>query len=183
MPATLLKTSDLSRTPWKNGLGTTREIARGGEGPDGWSWRLSLADVEQDNAFSLFPGCERTLALLSGDGLSLRVDGAPPVLLQDPLALVRFSGDVETYGTLHGGPTVDFNVITRRDEVEHEVVLMRPGLVVTPADTAVLLLVEGRLTAPIAMEAGYVALLDDVSSPWTLAGEGRGLVVRLRKVV
>lgn len=33
MRATLRKTSDLPRTPSKNGLGTTREVARGGGGP------------------------------------------------------------------------------------------------------------------------------------------------------
>lgn len=179
MRVTVIKTRELARTTWKNGLGTTREIARGGHGPDGWGWRLSLADVERDNAFSRFEGCERSLALLSGDGLTLHVDAAPPVRLEEPLSSLRFSGDVDTHATLIGGSTVDFNVITRRDAALHELLVMRPGLVVPPSETVALLLLDGRLTAPVPMTPWDVALVEGASSPWLLRGVGRGLVVRL----
>lgn len=39
---------------WKNGAGTTREIARK-DGPKGYFWRLSIAKVACDSIFSTFP--------------------------------------------------------------------------------------------------------------------------------
>ena len=40
---------------WKNGAGTTREIARK-DGPKGYFWRLSIAKVTCDSIFSTFLG-------------------------------------------------------------------------------------------------------------------------------
>ena len=50
--------SDVKASPWKNGGGVTREIAKGAAaGPDDdWGWRISIAEVERDGPFSTFPG-------------------------------------------------------------------------------------------------------------------------------
>ncbi len=51
--------------PWKNGGGMTADVAASppGAGMDGFDWRVSIARVEADGPFSVFPGVDRTMAL------------------------------------------------------------------------------------------------------------------------
>jgi len=112
------------RERWRNGLGWTREILRV---PDTGEWqvRLSIAEIEQDAAFSAFPGIERELVLLRGQGLRLRfAEGAVHTLLP-PHDRVRFAGEAEIHGELVDGLTHDFNLMWRRDALEAEL-LHRP---------------------------------------------------------
>ncbi|KAI9006939.1 hypothetical protein DFJ74DRAFT_773549 [Hyaloraphidium curvatum] len=54
---------------WKNGLGTTSEIAirpRGAKFTDVFDWRLSLSELEASCSFSVFPGYNATILLLPG---------------------------------------------------------------------------------------------------------------------
>ena len=62
--------------PWRNGGGTTQEVAcNPGGSSAAFDWRLSLADVGQDGAFSAFTGYQRILTVLEGRGIELTVDG------------------------------------------------------------------------------------------------------------
>ncbi|WP_282170320.1 HutD/Ves family protein [Ruegeria atlantica] len=103
-----VRTRTLEPILWKNGLGTTREIARG-SGEQGVVWRVSLADVEADGPFSTFPGMSHILTVVEGDGFDL-VGPATPLnaRFSDPL---RFSGDLELWCRLEAGPVRNFNVI------------------------------------------------------------------------
>lgn len=95
----------------------TREIATGPQGAslDGFAWRLSLADVAQDGAFSSFAGIDRVLVLLDGAGMRLAEAGGAMHVLDRPLAMARFAGETQIHATLIDGPTRDFNVMVRRD--------------------------------------------------------------------
>jgi hypothetical protein len=102
------------RMPWRNGGGTTLELAV--EPPEatletGFAWRLSSAEVGVSGPFSAFPGIERTLLLLAGDGFRLDFGGHGTVTLDRPLEPVRFSGDWPARADLLGGPCVDFNLM------------------------------------------------------------------------
>lgn len=70
-----LDTLPVSR--WKNGGGETREICRiPSDEPDGdFAWRASIATIERDGDFSCFPGVDRVITLLSGDGVDLCGEG------------------------------------------------------------------------------------------------------------
>ena len=59
----ILRAPDYRVMPWKNGGGTTTEVAVSPEGAglDHFDWRISMARVEQDGPFSTFPGIDRTL--------------------------------------------------------------------------------------------------------------------------
>ncbi|MEO6264642.1 MAG: HutD family protein [Luteimonas sp.] len=105
------------RERWKNGFGWTREIARS-PGPGDWDWRLSIAEIEQGAPFSPFPGVERELVLLSGNGLRLRFDDGETHELQPPHQRIRFAGERGVTGELLDGPTQDFNLMWRRDAIE-----------------------------------------------------------------
>src|SRR5258707_14720415 len=66
----VLSPSDYRRMPWKNGGGHTHEIAAHPEGAGmaAFAWRVSIAEIAQDGPFSSFPGVDRTLVLLAGNG-------------------------------------------------------------------------------------------------------------------
>lgn len=111
-----LTSRDFVVMPWKNGQGETTEIARhpaGGRDLDGFDWRLSLAPVLADGAFSMFPGVTRTIVVLEGAGMRLRLgDGREHELR--PLATFTFDGGVPVDGRLVAGPVRDFNLMVRR---------------------------------------------------------------------
>ena len=120
-----LRESDYRRMRWKNGGGWTTELYSQPlhDSGEGFGWRVSIADIESDGAFSTFPQCDRWIALLEGNGMRLEFDGAPTAMLDQRLDFVHFSGDVRTGGSLIDGPVRDFNLIARRDlwhcEVRH----------------------------------------------------------------
>ena len=107
-----LTPSDYRSQPWKNGRGTTTELWRLEK--DGQLLvRLSRASVIEDGPFSLFPGIERNLTVLTGRGFRLTGPGLD--LRCDPLVPVAFPGDVEVMASETGGlPSDDFNVMTAR---------------------------------------------------------------------
>lgn len=109
--------SGYNRMRWKNGAGWTSEILRVPDSDD-WQWRLSIAEIEADAPFSAFPGMERELVLLSGNGLRLRFDhdsaGGVHELLP-PHHKLRFAGEHAAFGELIDGPTRDFNMMWKRD--------------------------------------------------------------------
>lgn len=104
--------------PWKNGLGTTREIAIDPSGAAldgaGFRWRLSIADVGQSGPFSAFPGIDRTIMVISGHGMALSVAGQAPRRLDRCFEPFQFSGDVATDCQLIDGPIQDFNLMVNR---------------------------------------------------------------------
>jgi len=120
----VIPANEYRRVRWKNRLGWTREILRTPDSDD-WNWRLSIAEVEQDAAFSSFPGVERELVLLRGNGLRLRFDDGEVRELDQPCARHRFAGERALVGELIDGPTHDFNLMWRRDAISAEL-LHRP---------------------------------------------------------
>ena len=115
----VLPANTYRRERWKNGAGWTREILRWPEA-GAWEWRLSIAEIEEDAPFSAFPGVERELVLLRGNGLRLRFDDGRVVALEPPHGRLRFAGEDGVRGELVEGQTQDFNLMWRRDAVEAE---------------------------------------------------------------
>lgn len=120
----LIPANEYRRERWKNGLGWTREIVRVPDS-DAWDWRLSIAEIERDAAFSSFPGVDRELVLLRGNGLRLRFDDGRSVDLMPPHERLRFAGEDVVVGELIDGTTHDFNLMWRRGRVRTEL-LHRP---------------------------------------------------------
>jgi environmental stress-induced protein Ves len=118
----VLRAADYKTMPWKNGMGSTTEIAISPAEAklDDFDWRVSMAQVASDGPFSLFAGIDRTLLVLEGNGIDLRVAGSPPVRI-DPEMIHSFPGDQPTSATLVDGMIVDLNVMTRRNTVLHDV--------------------------------------------------------------
>jgi len=126
-----LRASDARELPWKNGRGTTRELALSPAGASfergDFDWRLSAAAVEENGPFSPFPGFERVLVLTAGEGLWLEHGGASPRAHVERLAPYRFAGEWPTRAELCAGPVRDFNVLCRRGKARAEVEVWRVG--------------------------------------------------------
>ena len=107
-----LTEADYTRQPWKNGRGSTTELWRL-ERDGQLLVRLSRAAVVEDGPFSLFPGIERNLTVLSGPGFRLTGPGLD--FRCEPLVPVAFPGDVPvTASETDGQQSDDFNVMTAR---------------------------------------------------------------------
>lgn len=134
----LIRFADLARKPWKNGGGTTTEIAASPEGAgfEDFDWRLSVAEVASDGPFSLFPRIDRTLTLIEGQGLDMSIEGREAVRLTPASAPLAFPGDVPVTASLVDGPIRDFNVMTRRGRFSHRVTRhdLASGLLTLPQD-------------------------------------------------
>ncbi len=107
--------------PWKNGKGTTTEIAvwpRDAIIADGFDWRISLADLDGSGPFSLFPGYDRIIAQISGTDMVLKHKGKADKILKrfEPYS---FAGEWETENILHG-KAQDFNIMTKRGKYRAE---------------------------------------------------------------
>lgn len=106
----IVRFAQTTRQRWRNDGGWTREIARHGDA-DEWHWRLSLAEVEQDGEFSLFPGIEREIVLLSGAGMAFEFADGERAMLTPESPRLRFDGGRKLHSRLLAGATTDFNLM------------------------------------------------------------------------
>ena len=113
---------DLATTPtvaWKNGGGSTRELAcwPPGAGMDSFAWRVSVATIARPGPFSAFPGVDRQIMLLEGDGVQLQAGaGQWQHALTQRWAPFAFSGKEPVDCRMLGGVSTDFNLMLRRGE-------------------------------------------------------------------
>jgi len=184
MPATarsrVIPANEYRRERWRNGLGWTREIhaepvAKG----EAWTWRLSIAEIERDAPFSEFPGVDRELVLLSGNGLRLRFEDGEDALLEPPHGRLRFSGERAVTGLLVDGPTQDFNLMWRRDQVDAR-------LWHRPLVGPMVIFAEPQTRWVVHLIAGQARFADDSGLPPLAAGDTALLeagATRLRHVL
>jgi environmental stress-induced protein Ves len=119
----IIRATDWTTTPWKNGGGSTTEIAAepAGASLDTFDWRISMAQIAADGPFSEFPGIDRTLSVVKGTGLSLTIGDNAPVILDRRSGAISFAGELATSAHLTSGATTDLNVMTRRQRFSHRV--------------------------------------------------------------
>jgi environmental stress-induced protein Ves len=118
------------RMPWKNGAGTTTEIAIDPPGADvagRFRWRLSIADVERSGPFSAFPGYERTIMVIEGGGMELAVGQRPAQRLDRLFVPFVFSGDTPAECRLLEGPIRDFNLMVERSSARSHLEVLHLG--------------------------------------------------------
>ena len=177
----LVRACDLVRTPWKNGGGTTAEIAVEPQRADldGFDWRVSMADVAGDGPFSRFPGIDRTLTLVEGAGMDLVIDGQQRRLDRSHPMQV-FAGEATTTASLVDGPIRDFNVMTRRSRLRHVVSLVEPG---RHEQVAVLFALEGPTAGEADGHSVVLARFDTMlfgARPGSVEIDRRALMVRMQ---
>ena len=100
--------------PWRNGLGTTREIALGpGAAADRFAWRVSIATVERPCPFSPYPGYDRTIMVIEGAGMVLEIDDQAH-RLERHFEPIIFAGEATVACAPICGPIDDYNVMVDR---------------------------------------------------------------------
>lgn len=162
-----LTARDFTVMPWANGRGQTVEMWR--EDRDGTLlWRLSRAAVVEDGPFSLFPGVDRNLTVISGPGFDLVGAARIAARLLQP---VGFAGDVPMRAEGVSAPCEDFNVMVRRGAMRAEVAVCDGG--VTRGFCALFAL------APVQVHGVSVAAQDLVLTDEDVAFRGRAILVRL----
>jgi environmental stress-induced protein Ves len=139
--------------PWKNGGGSTTEIAIYPEASSvsgvPFLWRVSIAEVTVNGPFSSFPGYDRHIMVIEGEGMRLDAGPRGVIHLGKPFIPVGFSGDWEVTGILNGGPVRDFNLMTSHAETRSMltcVVLLTPRRYAVPQGFCLLYLLEGSGT-------------------------------------
>jgi len=123
----IITANNFKNMPWKNGLGSTLEIKRYND-KNGQRFRISKASVVEDGLFSDFSGQDRTLVLLSGEGMILNhknQNDESSHNLKNILDIARFSGSDETYATLENNtPIEDLNIMVRAKDTCSNVTAM-----------------------------------------------------------
>jgi environmental stress-induced protein Ves len=188
----IIAAADYRRERWRNGAGWTRQVHANASaaGAHEWDWRISIAEIEADAPFSTFPGVERELVLLEGDGLRLRFDDGEQRELLPPHDRMRFAGERGVSGELLGGPTRDFNLMWRRKAIEaelwHRPLVGSMAVFAEPGSTWVLHMIAGHAGFDAAtglppLAAGDTALLPagGARRRFLLDGAGELLVIRL----
>ncbi|MEJ8845123.1 HutD family protein [Variovorax rhizosphaerae] len=141
--------ASLPASPWKNGGGTTREIAcwPPGAGIEHFEWRVSIATIAASGPFSVFAGVDRTIMLLGGDGVHLQSKEGIDHRLDTPREPFVFSGDAAIDCTLLGGVSSDFNVMSRRATCAADVRVIRGPQSLDAARDGLLLCLVGQWRA------------------------------------
>jgi environmental stress-induced protein Ves len=99
--------------PWKNGLGTTRELWKETDAAGETLLRVSIAEVRGNQPFSNFAGFERLIMQLDGPGMSLEVDGKTQALQE--LVPFAFRGESAVRSIISGeGTALDLNLMAAR---------------------------------------------------------------------
>ena len=165
----IIRASDCKTTPWKNGGGSTTEIAVAPPKAslEDFDWRISMAVVASDGPFSSFAGIDRTLAVVKGDGLILTIGDAAPATLANGTAPVSFPGDTPTSARLTAGAITDLNVMTRRGRFRHHLLRVSTSMSCDFGDNDIAVVLSlGGTTGVIAgensatLEPGDAVLID-----------------------
>lgn len=105
------RATDCEPQPWRNGRGIQYEITANGPAPDGWTWKLSTADITEDVPFSSFPDVSRQFCVADGNGVILTIDRIEHACR--PGSVTPFDGDADVHATLIDGPMKALNLMTR----------------------------------------------------------------------
>lgn len=144
----IVRLRDCPATPWKNGMGRTRELAvyPANASMHDFIWRISVAEVDSAAPFSSFPGIDRYIALLDGAGFTMQLDGGRTHALVTPFEPFAFEGEAGVAVTLRGGSTRDFNLMLRRAKVRGELVTWEdPGRQVVDDAVALIYCARGAV--------------------------------------
>lgn len=173
---TLLTPADYLRTPWKNGGGTTVDIAFSGD-----VWRFGRTPIVQPGPFSDYAGFDRVQVLISGSGLVLETPRGE-IDVRQPFRPVRFAGETPIVSRLEAGPVEVVNLIGARAQVtvdiavldEDRTLLLKPGthIAYSPHGDATMS-VEGQRH----ILAADQALRLDITGPMRLSGQEGCLLV------
>ncbi|MEH6452237.1 MAG: HutD family protein [Psychromonas sp.] len=135
----IMMPSEYKSMPWKNGLGKTLEMQRSDD-QYGLRYRISQASVVQNGLFSDFTGLQRTLVLLSGDGMTLVHQNLNRSQnMHTLLDIAQFSGADKTSAKLISGSIEDLNIMVRESDTRANISIIDVAQMLSFSDSQKLL--------------------------------------------
>jgi environmental stress-induced protein Ves len=180
----IIRLHDCPPQPWKNGLGSTCEIAvhPDGAGSDDFLWRVSIAKVDSAAPFSRFTGIDRRIALLDGNGFTMTLDDGRVHALTTPFVPFAFAGESRVAVSLIDGPTRDFNLMVRRAQARGGVqVWQQPGKQSPDPSTVLIYCARGAIETTEGLLQTGDAWRPSQESPITLHDGALALAIRIER--
>jgi environmental stress-induced protein Ves len=167
----VIRKDSYKKSPWKNGGGVTHEVIRVPPGGESFSWRVSVAHIEQSGPFSDFAGYRRRMLLLQGRGLDLTFGDGRRSELRAVGDSVEFDGAASSHCELIDGPCIDLNLITASSlRTAATLELLRGSFKVEAAFGQTILVFSLAAVLALGDEAGGNTRLN----PWDLAVLSQG---------
>lgn len=153
----ILRSSERVTTPWKNGGGTTTEIAiepsNASLAENNFLWRLSSAELKNAGSFSLFPSYNRYLTLIEGKECILHINEKEEFACLHKGEIFHFSGDSRVVCELPAGHCKDVGLIYQKDKVNAGMNLIsintKPRSFTMKSEAAIFFLISGDVQASI----------------------------------
>jgi len=162
----IVRQSQFKASPWKNGGGITHEAMRVPE-RGAFRWRVSIAHIDASGPFSDFAGYARTMVLLRGSGVALKLSDGTRRIMRAAGDIAQFDGALGVECELLNGPCVDLNLMTSNAMGLREVRVTQLRGSISYAARNDESLVVFPIDAPIQIHpsGGNAAILE----PWDLA--------------
>jgi uncharacterized protein len=167
----IVRQSQFKASPWKNGGGITHEAMRVPERGI-FRWRVSIAHIDASGPFSDFAGYARTMVLLRGAGVALKLSDGTQRIMRAAGDLAQFDGGRGVKCELLNGPCVDLNLMTSHamGPAQVRVERLRGSLAYAVRKDESLVVFPIDAPLQIHPSGGNAAILE----PWDLAVLGGG---------
>ncbi|MEL4300490.1 HutD family protein [Shewanella xiamenensis] len=116
----IIRYQDCESSLWKNGGGSIKQLLISPKDADltNFDYRISIATISSNGPFSPFPGIDRQLCILEGEGVKLMMSDnaakSSELVLRPNQPAFCFSGETQIESQLLDKQIIDFNVMTRR---------------------------------------------------------------------
>lgn len=164
----ILRAADRVDRSWKNGGGSTADVFTSPVNAttlDTFDWRVSIATIAADGAFSTFAGVDRFLVPLGAAGLDLET--ASGVRHLDQWQVFEFGGEEPIVAIGVAATSTDLNLMVRREAMIGAIEIVRvDGAFEVDAELIVV------LTGVLTVAGIELAVADAVRPPLVLTGTG-----------
>lgn len=154
MPLDVIRSDQAIPTRWKNNLGESRLILRSPQDsqPDDFDWQGGTATMSGTLPFSDYPGIDRSLCVIGGQGLRVQSQLRDLVLTKES-GPFHFQGEETIVGTTLGQDVMqDFNILSRRDGFSHQtrrVSVPSEGVAHPLGDVCIIYVQAGRVSVTL----------------------------------
>jgi environmental stress-induced protein Ves len=174
----VLPSTHARRVPWKNGRGSTLELATDARPDEPWTWRLALAPVPERAPFSSYPDVDRFIAVLRGAGLTLESASGEARVPREGVGLA-FAGETPILGRPDGPDVLDVNLMVVRSAWRASLEVVRGRSVEATGEVVLVHAFEGPVRVDVSGAEMQLAPGETLvaAGPVRLSSAGEGVAV------